>query len=576
MMAIVPLGNPISNRGLLSFFLLFFLVWGTVEVFGGHVDPKRLLDSLPPPSTIYPNIPKPGPSDIFKPPVVRTIVPPASQTHLPEKGGKSPSSLFPYPFPSIASAVFPASFPLLPPGFHFFPEGKKPATESHSSSASPPSTGSTPIGSAPKAIASSTQTGSPAVSLAKNQPGPDAKPGQGKPAGDPKATSASGTVKATAPVSAAASANPKPKPAQSTVASASQTASSKASATASIASAPKVASAPAMAVVNASETEASPPEETASETVGEGEPPSDEKLTEAESLFNDKKWAELQAFLGENPKLEELPRGMEMKIQCLLQEKAINYQMVKRVGDSLIGTEGQEKNPWGNLGLAHFWAYSKKPDLAKALKHADIARSPKRNPPAGASTLYWTIYLKKNWLYGLILVGVIVAGADSARKKAKARQEAARALETLSGAPQNAEGSATPAPAPEASPGTQPPPAPEAQGQASVAPPQGLKGKLQSIIGSIMAKIRRKPGPPPGPTAEMSSASTGNPASGDVSPETVSQVEPPLAPPQPTEAAIDQGAPPPPEGSPPPEPISPDSPGPGEPGAPSDQPPPTG
>jgi|GEM_PF-6825846 len=161
-------------------------------------------------------------------------------------------------------------------------------------------------------------------------------------------------------------------------------------------------------------------------------------LEKAKSLKAEMKWSELVSLFQDNPSIAETREGAELRIDALLNSAKVNYASVKSAADAII--EKDPKNPIGHFALAHYYLYSKKPDLDKALISISKACSASK-PPPGAATLYWTATFKKRWLILVVILGAIVIGVDKMRKKIKARKESLQVLQGLEplGAPASSE-----------------------------------------------------------------------------------------------------------------------------------------
>jgi len=180
-------------------------------------------------------------------------------------------------------------------------------------------------------------------------------------------------------------------------------------------------------------------------------------------LKKSEKWKDIANLLKDNPEAAETPEGLELSIEANLSLEKPNTMAAKRSADALLKKDKQ--NGWANYAMALHFYNAKKPNTAKASTHLDLALKAK-NPPAGASKLYWSMMLKKIAPVVLILLAGIIGGINQIIKKKKA----ARAL--LEG-----EGQAQPEQIP------------------AEAPVSGLAAKLKSLfekLAPLLQKFQKK------------------------------------------------------------------------------------
>ncbi len=143
----------------------------------------------------------------------------------------------------------------------------------------------------------------------------------------------------------------------------------------------------------------------------------DSVMVTATGLQKKQSWQEIKSLFADNPEAGETPDGLRFQIEAELNSVKPNYMAAQRFANKLIETE--KTDPLANYALAMYFCNSSKPNLDKAKKALDIALKAK-TPPAGASTLYWTMTLKKLALPLLLLLGGLIAGANHLIKKRKA------------------------------------------------------------------------------------------------------------------------------------------------------------
>ncbi len=152
----------------------------------------------------------------------------------------------------------------------------------------------------------------------------------------------------------------------------------------------------------------------------------DSIFAQALKLKKKEKWKEIDALFKKNREAAKTPEGCVYLIEAQLNGTKINYSTIKRNGDTLL--RKNQKDPWGNYALALYYVNAKRPNLKKAEKHLNLALANK-NPPPGASKLYWMMKLKSMWLILLVLVAGTIGGVSTIIKKKKEAKIAAEGLE---------------------------------------------------------------------------------------------------------------------------------------------------
>ncbi|MFZ2961325.1 MAG: hypothetical protein WA705_30990 [Candidatus Ozemobacteraceae bacterium] len=133
------------------------------------------------------------------------------------------------------------------------------------------------------------------------------------------------------------------------------------------------------------------------------------------SLREEKKWDELEIFLRDQERLPAIPEILEWRIETQYRLAKVNYVALKRTADELLGKS--PGNDVANFALAFYYANNpKKINKDEALKYLSMLLK-KKKPYDGAKNLYWTVLAKKYWLFGLILLGGLVAGAQEIKKR---------------------------------------------------------------------------------------------------------------------------------------------------------------
>ena len=196
----------------------------------------------------------------------------------------------------------------------------------------------------------------------------------------------------------------------------------------------------------------------------------DSIMVTAAGLQKKAQWQELKNLFSENPEAGETVEGLRFQIEAEINSEKPNYMNAQRFARQLL--ENESDDPLGHYAMALFHYNSKKPNLTQAKKSLDVALKAK-NPPAGASSLYWKMTLKGLAVPLLLVFAGIAGGVAHLLKKRKA---AAVAL-LLEGEE---------APLPDA-------------GQAATTilqetlPVPGLKGKLQAISEKIRELLKKIP-----------------------------------------------------------------------------------
>ncbi|MFZ5950676.1 MAG: hypothetical protein ACOYXC_08220 [Candidatus Rifleibacteriota bacterium] len=147
----------------------------------------------------------------------------------------------------------------------------------------------------------------------------------------------------------------------------------------------------------------------------------DSVFAKAAGLKKSEKWKDIANLMKDNPEAAETPEGLELSIEANLSLEKPNIMAAKRSADALLKKD--KENGWANYAMALHFLSAKKPNTEKGSTHLDLALKAK-NPPAGASKLYWSMMLKKIVPVFLILLAGIIGGINQIIKKKKA----ARAL----------------------------------------------------------------------------------------------------------------------------------------------------
>ncbi len=416
--------------------LLSLVICTVTTVFSAHTDPLQIMKNLPPPDVDYPYAPandsaplpassalKPAVNPSFPepaPPKARLQVP----DHLnfkPRKEAKTPDAAS-----KTVHLTQPKASGTIEPG-----TAKPTPTHRASSSGKPPQ--SAPATSSTTAIA-------PIASAAA------------APAKKPPLTASSSTTPATPGAAASAPGKIASSSAKLASASASTPATSTTNATTPASITHIVAEAPHTATEseNASETEvaeaevasepASPEGETNAEEAGQpegegntegeeaagedGKPKEvanlDEIIDEANGLKDKGSWDELLTCLEKAGESADA-RVLSLRLDGLLHQKKLSIDRIKPVAEALL--QADNRSQIANYAMGYASAYGRKPNLALALNFLTKAKAG-RKPYPGASSLYWQLWLKKNWYLFLLLIGGGIFGFDRYKKKKKKQAEA--------------------------------------------------------------------------------------------------------------------------------------------------------
>ncbi|MBF0500997.1 MAG: HEAT repeat domain-containing protein [Candidatus Riflebacteria bacterium] len=148
----------------------------------------------------------------------------------------------------------------------------------------------------------------------------------------------------------------------------------------------------------------------------------DQLAGEAEALVSSGNPDEAVAKIQEaSDALASSTRLTEVYLQACLAQKIPAWMEVKKHAERIISQSS--RHPIANLALGRYWSEgTKKTDLTKALQYLSVAKSPKRNPPAGAAMLYYKVLAKQNWA---ILVGIAGILAIAGWKLRERRRKAA-------------------------------------------------------------------------------------------------------------------------------------------------------
>jgi hypothetical protein len=207
------------------------------------------------------------------------------------------------------------------------------------------------------------------------------------------------------------------------------------------------------------------PEEDEKETSEEGKNSWDSVLAKAKGLQKKENWKGIKKLFADNPEAGETKAGLEYMLEAELNATKPNSRHYKRYADQLLTKD--RKNGLANYALALYYFNARRPNPAKASSHLAIALKAK-NPPPGASKLYWTNLLKSSWKIILILIAAIIGGIDYLRKKKKKAKGEINALDGDEGRPQ-----------------------PEKDTK-SAGKLGGIKAKLLEKLAPIMNKIKKK------------------------------------------------------------------------------------
>lgn len=161
-------------------------------------------------------------------------------------------------------------------------------------------------------------------------------------------------------------------------------------------------------------------EPTAEEGAGEETAPAgshDAVLAKAMGLYKKQDWKGIKNLFQENLEAGESKEGLRYLVEAEINEAKPNYMQIRRLAGELLKLA--EDDPIGNYGMALYFYNAKKPNTAKAQTHLDIALKAK-NPPEGASGLYWQMTFKKFMIPLLVLLAAIIGGISQVIKKRKA------------------------------------------------------------------------------------------------------------------------------------------------------------
>ena len=209
----------------------------------------------------------------------------------------------------------------------------------------------------------------------------------------------------------------------------------------------------------------------------------DSIMVTAAGMQKKAQWQELKNLFSDNPEAGETVEGLRFQIEAEINAAKPNYMSAQRFARQLL--ESESDDPLGHYAMALFHYNSKKPNLTQAKKSLAIAMKAK-NPPAGASGLYWTMTLKGLAVPLLLVFAGIAGGVAHVLKKRKAAALAMLVEESETTGSEAAQTAATP-----------PPGIP--------LPASGLKAKLQAIgdkARELLKKIpfvrgRQQPAQPP-------------------------------------------------------------------------------
>ena len=140
----------------------------------------------------------------------------------------------------------------------------------------------------------------------------------------------------------------------------------------------------------------------------------DALFVKIKNLKKKEKWKEIKKLLSKNEEIAATKKGLQYQIEAELNGKKISYSRAKNAASKLLKED--KKNPWGNYAMALYYHNSRKPKPKRVSKYLSLALKAK-NPPPGASTLYWTILLKKIWFIPVLLIAGIIGGIVHLKKK---------------------------------------------------------------------------------------------------------------------------------------------------------------
>ena len=196
----------------------------------------------------------------------------------------------------------------------------------------------------------------------------------------------------------------------------------------------------------------------------------DSIMVTAAGLQKKAQWQELKNLFSENPEAGETVEGLRFQIEAEINSEKPNYMNAQRFARQLL--ENESDDPLGHYAMALFHYNSKKPNLTQAKKSLDVALKAK-NPPAGASSLYWKMTLKGLAVPLLFVFAGIAGGVAHLLKKRKAAAVALLLEGEETPLPDAGQAATTPLP--------------------ETLPVPGLKGKLQAISEKIRELLKKIP-----------------------------------------------------------------------------------
>ncbi|HEY9072118.1 MAG TPA: hypothetical protein VIV61_17800 [Candidatus Ozemobacteraceae bacterium] len=379
------------------------------------LDPRTLLEQLPPPDVRYPA------DGLWHPAAPESAKPPVSPEPRRERPVAPASAEVLLPFPLAGGVTGSLSMPLSGSPASSAAQVRIPASGgaalNASLSARVGADGSTRTATGTRSIATGhIQAGTGAAASTKplstataKLPAPHPAPSASAPVRPiPETPVASLARLASAPVTHAETASPTVIASATPHATAPQTVAAAPVASEPSSAPPAVASGAALdpeLAVAAGEEEAPSAENASAEAV----------LTKARELRDAGSFDEMITLLDEQSELlGDHPEAAKMRLEQLLKAAKPDYLGLKRQGDIVLQSEPQD--PEANYAVGLYWVYSKKADAGKALIHLGIARSSKRAPP-GAGSLYWTIFAKRYGLLALLPLAGIGFIVDRLRKR---------------------------------------------------------------------------------------------------------------------------------------------------------------
>jgi hypothetical protein len=140
----------------------------------------------------------------------------------------------------------------------------------------------------------------------------------------------------------------------------------------------------------------------------------DALFVKIKKLKKKEKWKDIKKLLSKNKEIAATKKGLEYQIEAELNSKKVSYSRAKSAASKLLKQD--KKSPWGNYAMALYYHNARKPKPKRVTKYLNLALKAK-NPPPGASTLYWTIFLKKIWFIPVLLIAGIIGGINHLKKK---------------------------------------------------------------------------------------------------------------------------------------------------------------